>query len=193
MALLFRRSTSIQVSTRARGTSTGAVAYARTHLPQAQSEVYYRIWFNILSQGSNEIYLLRVLPTARANAPALVSLYVDRRGLLGYRSAASGTTITSMHRVTTEIMARSADPRTCRWFETAWLKCGLMASAVKELSITQDIGTEAVGQVELGESRADRTFDVAFDDVIVSTSFTPAYARIRSPAGFYVFMPMLGR
>ena len=42
---------------------------------------------------------------------------------------------------------------------------------VAELSRTEDLGTAPIGRLQLGENAAERTFDIAFDDVVADTLF----------------------
>jgi hypothetical protein len=39
------------------------------------------------------------------------------------------------------------------------------------ISISQSLGSTAIGRVQLGDSTSGRTYDAAFDDVTVATSF----------------------
>ena len=40
---------------------------------------------------------------------------------------------------------------------------------VNEISVTNDLGSAAIGKVGLGETAAGRTYDIAFDDVLADT------------------------
>lgn len=164
----------------ARATSAGSVAYARETLPTGQTELYYRTRFNVVSQGPNTVYLLR-LRTAE-NGQRL-GLYLTSGGRLYIYTSNGviGVTTTSMqvvsrgewHEVQVRVQIDGTEGQTEVWFD---------GSQVAALSGTRDLGTAPIGRVELGESTSGRTFDVVFDDVAVDTAFIQPPALRQSAA-----------
>jgi hypothetical protein len=50
---------------------------------------------------------------------------------------------------------------------------------VPELSRTEDLGAAPIGRLQLGENSANRTFDIAFDDVVADTLFIESESATR--------------
>jgi hypothetical protein len=47
----------------------------------------------------------------------------------------------------------------------------LDGTKITALSKTQNLGTGAIGRIQLGDNSGSRTYDVALDDIAVDTSF----------------------
>ena len=77
----------------ARATSNGnGPSFAVKKLDEESHDLYYRVRFNLISQGGTPVNLLR-LRTARGDA--IVSLFVDPEARLGYVNDVTGETVQS--------------------------------------------------------------------------------------------------
>ena len=150
------------------GTSTGTPTYGYKQLSQTHNELYYRLWFKILSQGANSIMLQRFRTTSNA---AIMAVSVTSTGKLSFRNDVTGlsttsttTTVTSgvWHQLQTRILVNGTAGETEIWLD------GVRIDA---LSIPQNFGTNPVGVIQLGETSTGRTYNIAFDRVAVSTNF----------------------
>jgi hypothetical protein len=152
-----------------RGTSTtGTPAYASKQLAGTYSELYYRLWFNVISQGeANQVVLQRF---RTASNVAIMGVFVGQTGKLSLRNdvanlnVASTTTVTKgvWHQLQVRIVIDGALGQSEVWLD------GVRIDA---LSVTQDFGTNPVGYIQLGESSSLRMFDIALDRVAVDTEF----------------------
>jgi fibronectin type 3 domain-containing protein len=151
----------------ARGTSTGTATYAYKQLSVAQSDLYYRIKFKIVSQGASSVYLQRFRTTS---GTALLGVYVSSTGKLGYRNDVTGVSTTSTanvstgswHELQTRVVVNGSASQTEVWLD---------GNRIGALSKTESLGTAAVGRVQFGENSTGRVYDIAFDDNVVDTSF----------------------
>jgi fibronectin type 3 domain-containing protein len=146
----------------ARGTVSGGAASVYRQLAQPQTELVYRVRFDLLSQGANSVVLARLRTAAGGS---LVKVYVDGGGRLAYRNDVSGSSVTSSlvvapgvwHTLQLHALVSSAGQ----------VDVSLDGSGVAGLSRSESLGTTPAGRVELGDNTGGRTFDVAFDDVVV--------------------------
>jgi hypothetical protein len=151
----------------ARATSSGTATWAYEQLSTSQSELYYRTRFKIISQGANNVYLLKF---RTATGTSLLGAYVSSTGKLGYRNDIAGTSTTSTTSVTPatwhdlqmRVLINGTSSQTEVWLD------GIRIDA---LSKTESLGTAALGRVQLGDNSTGRTYDVAFDGVEVDTGF----------------------
>ena len=71
-----------------RGTSSGVATYASKLLVQPQKELYYRIWFKIISQNAtSQVYLQRFRTSTNG---AIMGVFVNTNNKLSYRNDVSG-------------------------------------------------------------------------------------------------------
>jgi hypothetical protein len=169
----------------AQGTSAaGGATYARKLLPGAQSDLYYRIRFKLISQGANTVNLMKFRTVA--DAPIL-SVSINNLGQLSYRNDVAGTSVNSLLTVnsgawqTLEAHVTMADTlsQVEFWYNDV---------RVTALSQTEALGTNAIGVLQLGENTPGLTFDIAFDDVVASlNSVMPGITP--SPTGTPVNTP----
>jgi hypothetical protein len=152
----------------ARATSNRAPAYASKTLDAAQVDLYYRIKFKLLSPLLSSLYLGKIRTETNAS---ILGLYISGSGKLSYRNDAGEVTRTSSqvvspgqwHEVQLHVRVNHAEPSAGQvevWYD------GL---PVAELNRTEDLGTAPIGRLQLGENSADRTFDIAFDDILADT------------------------
>jgi hypothetical protein len=151
----------------ARATASGtARAFASKTLPSTYTELYGRIRFRVTSLGST-VNLLRFQTATGTN---LLTPFVSSSGNLMLRNDVQGATLSSTTKVTLnvwhELQVRvriaGTSGQTEVWYD------GVRQSS---LSQTPNLGTTAVGRLILGDNVQGRTFDVAFDEVAVSTGF----------------------
>ena len=98
----------------ARATSTGAAAYASETLDAPQADLYYRMWFKLLSPPTaSSTYLGRLRTGANVS---ILGLYVTGSGKLAYRNDIAATTFTrtSALSVTTGDWHEAPGPRAHR-------------------------------------------------------------------------------
>ena len=164
----------------ARATSTGSAKWAYKQLASAQNEVYYRLRFKLINLVSN-VYLMRF---RTSNGTSLLGVYVANTGKLAYRNDASGSTVTSTTTVSTGVwhdlqvraLINGGSGQTEVWLD------GIRINA---LSKPETLGLTSIGRIQVGENSTGRTFDVAFDNVTVNTSFidmTPPTVALDEPA-----------
>ncbi|HET7830257.1 MAG TPA: Ig-like domain-containing protein [Candidatus Limnocylindrales bacterium] len=147
----------------ARAVGTGTASWAYASIAPTRAELSYRTWFRIESQGPNNLTLVRF---RTATGGALLGVFVSSTGKLGYTNDTLGTSTTSTQSV-------SGDA----WHElqvhalvngaSGQVDVSLDGSPVSALSKVENLGSTSIGRVQLGESLAGRTFDVAFDEVLV--------------------------
>ncbi len=151
----------------ARATSTGTAAYAYEQLSQTQNELYYRLWFKILSQGTNSVYLQRFRTGSNG---AIMGVFISSTGKLAYRNDVTAVTTTSTttvasgmwHELQVHVLINGTAGGTEVWLD---------GTRIDALSKTENLGTTPVGRIQLGDSSSGRTFDVALDQVALSTQF----------------------
>ncbi|HLO34187.1 MAG TPA: DNRLRE domain-containing protein [Anaerolineales bacterium] len=151
----------------ARGTSSGTATYAYEQLSPTQGKLYYRLWFKLLSQGANSVYLQRFRTTANG---AILGVFISSTGKLGYRNDVTGASTTSTTVITSgvwhELQVHLLINGTAGGTEV-WLD----GTRISALSKMENLGTTAIGRIQLGDSSSGHTYDVAFDRVALSTQF----------------------
>jgi chitodextrinase len=155
-----------------RGTSSGSATWAYKQLTSTYAELYYRIRFKVLSQGSSSNSTVYVLKVRTGSGTSILGLFRSPTGRLGYRndiagaSTTSSTTVTTgvWHEVQVRVRINGASSQSETWFD------GVRIAA---LSKTENFGTSPIGRIQIGENATGRTYDVAIDDVVANTSFIP--------------------
>ncbi len=162
----------------ARGTSAaGGATYARKLLATSQTDLYYRILFKVISQGANTVNLMKFRTAANT---AILSVSINNLGNLSYRNDLAGTSVNSTVNVipgnwqTLQIHVRIADTASQVevWYNNA---------PVSTLSRTDALGTTPIGVLQLGENTPLLTYDIAFDDVVVSLSSIDGVTSTNTP------------
>lgn len=162
----------------ARGTSTGSLpAYARKRLSGSYPELYYRLRFNIIDQGENPLTLLAF---GTASGASILTVTVDRTGLLAFDNVAAGKIIESTtvvtrgtwHEIQVHARIGGSPGRVEVWLDD---------TTVGALSSTGWLGRNPIGQIQLGDNTSGHVYDVAFDDIAVDTVAIPS-TRAADPA-----------
>jgi chitodextrinase len=146
----------------ARATTSGPAAWADANLSTAQTNLYYRVRFQIISQGSNA-YLLKV---RTGTGQSLLGVYVTSTGRLAYRNDVTGVSTVSpvsvsagtWHTLQLHAGINGSAGATETWFDDV---------LVTSLSTAQNLGTAPIGRIQLGDNSAGRSYDIAFDTVRV--------------------------
>jgi hypothetical protein len=149
------------------GTATPLGTYAFKTLASSQTNLYYRVRFKVTNQGPVTVNLLKL--RSATNAP-LWSVSINNLGQLSYRNDVRATSVNGgpqvakgvWHSLEVHLQIAGSDSRTEVW---------LNGTLVSALSRTEDFGTNPVGRVQLGENTGSLSYDIAFDDVAVATSF----------------------
>jgi chitodextrinase len=148
----------------ARATSTGAAASATASLSPAMPKADVRVRFQLVSQGVNTVNLFRLRSAANA---AVLTASLSSTGKLQYRNELAGTTATSTlgiapggwHELQLHVDVGGGAVET-------WLDGNL----VPALSQPEALGSASLAKLELGDASTGRSFDVAFDDVLVDSA-----------------------
>jgi chitodextrinase len=152
----------------AESVSTGSgPAYAYKSLGAGHTDLYLKAEVRIATRGANSVYLLKA---RKSTSASIVGVYVNSSGKLALRNDAGSATLTSSIVVSTGTwhsielhLAVGSSGSTQVWYD------GTLVSA---LSQTQNTGTTAAAQLQIGDSTSSgRSFDVLFDDVVAGTSF----------------------
>jgi hypothetical protein len=151
----------------ARQTSTSAATWAYKQLSVDQSQLYYRTRFKILSQGANNVYLLKF---RTATGTSILGVYASSTGKLAYRNDVGSTTVTSTTTVTSGIW-HDLQVRAFINGTNSQVEVWLDGVHIDALSKTESLGSTLMGRVQLGDNSGARTYDVALDDVAISTNF----------------------
>ncbi len=166
----------------ARAASTGATAASSTAtFAQAVPSLETRFQFYIENQGQNSVTLVRYRTAAAAS---LISAFVSSTGKLGIRNdaASPATTTTSTVAVAPgtwhllELHATVGDP-------SSRVDVFLDGSEIPVLSGPATLGTAPIGRLELGDSATNRTYSVAFDDVVADSTFSGDTSPPTAPTG----------
>jgi fibronectin type 3 domain-containing protein len=150
----------------ARGTSTGAATWAYKTLPSTQTSLYYRIRFKVVSLGST----VNLMKFRTGSGTSLLGYYLTSSGKLSYRndvagvSTSSTTTVStgSWHTLQAHAFLNGNASQTETWLDDV---------KISALSKTESLGTTPIGRVQLGENSTGRAYDIAYDTVLVDTSF----------------------
>jgi fibronectin type 3 domain-containing protein len=149
----------------ARAVSTGNGAFANKSLPAPRSNGYYRVRFKIVSQGANPANLIKL----RTGFSSMVGVYVEANGKLSLRNDVASITAQSTTAVSAgswhQLLVHAAAGGNAASQTEVWLD-GVRVDA---LTRNDTLGTTAVARVEIGDRTTTRTFDLAFDDLVVTT------------------------
>jgi len=153
----------------ARATNNGAAvgAWAAVELPDARYELYSRIRFKVVSQGPTALTVLRI---RQVDGSSMVTLSRSSAGKLTLVNNVMSTSKTSTsvvslglwHEVQVRVRINGTAGETEVWLDGA---------RIPDLSLTQALGSNPIGRVNVGEHVSGRTYDVAFDDVTLGAAY----------------------
>jgi hypothetical protein len=151
----------------ARATSIGPATYARATLGSGYSNLYGRAYFLLKSQPFGTVSIIGFRSTAGAS---IARLYIDTQGRLGLRNdmaltSTAGPLLASAlwHSVELHLIVNGTSSTI-----EVWLDGNLVPALTSQAAAS--LGTALIGQVQIGENQVGRSYDVAFDDVVVQTA-----------------------
>jgi hypothetical protein len=151
----------------ARETSTGTATYAYATVPSA-TEYWAQGWVNIASYSTSAT--LFGFRTNTTSGGSIVNVYVTSSGRLSLRNnigsvTTNSTTTVSIgawHKIVLHAIVNGT---------SSSLDASLDSVAVPDLTLTgQNLGTTPIGRLQVGETATGRTYDIAIDDVAVTTA-----------------------
>jgi hypothetical protein len=145
-------------------TTTGAT-YAKKTLPSTYMDGYSRVFFNLQSTSS-QVNLLRHRTAADVS---IAYLFVNSSGALGIHNDTTGTSLTSSTVVAPGSGWHELELHTLINGASSVVEVWLDGVKVAALSSTTNLGTAAVGRVQIGDSQTGRTYNVVYDDVAFGT------------------------
>jgi hypothetical protein len=149
----------------AQAVSTGAATYARDAFASGYASLYVRSYFQVRSLPSSTVNLVGF----RTSTGSIARLYVDSQGRLALRNDVAATSVTgplvslgSWHSVEFHVAVNGASSIIEVWLD---------GSPVSVLTTqTASLGSSLIAQLQLGENQTGRSYDIAFDDVVVQTA-----------------------
>jgi len=143
----------------------GAAAYARENLPGAYSNVYARTYFFVQTLPVSTVNLIG---DRTATGSSISRIYIDSQGRLGLRNDVTGNStvgpavsVGSWHSVELHLVVNGTSSTIEVWLD------GVAVGALT--TQMANLGSDGVGQIQLGENQTGRSYDIAFDDVVVET------------------------
>ena len=164
----------------ARATSTGSAKWAYKQLASNQNDVYYRLRFKLINLVSN-VYLMRF---RTITGTSLLGVYVTNTGKLAYRNDFAGSAVTSTTTVTTGVW-HDLQVRASINGGSGQTEVWLDGVRINALSKPESLGAAQIRRIQVGDNSTGRTFDVAFDNITVNSSFiemTPPTVTLNQPA-----------
>jgi hypothetical protein len=152
----------------AEGQANSSAAFAYKQLSKTYTSLYYSTRFNIISQGSqSSAYLLRLRTATKG---AIAALLVNSKGKLELRNDVTKAITTS---------STVVSQRTWHTLElfgsingtSGQISVWLDGSPIGALTGTQNLGTNPIGFLQLGDTSTTAISTVAYDDVRADTSF----------------------
>jgi hypothetical protein len=150
----------------AEATAAGGATYARETLGGSYSTLYVRTYFQVRSLPSSTV---TVVGYRTAGNISIARLYIDSQGRLALRNDVGGTSTTgpavslgTWHSVELHVIVNGASSTI-----EVWLDGNPVAALTTQ---TASLGSSLIGMLQIGENQTGRTFDIAFDDLVVQTA-----------------------
>ncbi len=150
----------------AEGNTTVGATYAKKTLPSTYSDGYGRVSFNLLS-ASSQVNLLRMRTAADGS---LGYVFVTASGQVGLRNDVGATTTMSSavaapgsgwHTIELHLVVNGTSSSVEVWLD------GTKLADVSPSNV--NLGTTAIGRLQIGEVQSGRTYDVVLDDAAFGT------------------------
>jgi chitodextrinase len=146
--------------------STGATTYAYKTLPGSYTELWATAWVYVVSRSTSA----NLVGFRGSNGGSIINLYLSQTGKLALRNNVSGATTTSTtgmpsgswHQVVLHALVNGS---------SGSVDVSLDGVTVSGLSLTgQNLGTNPITALQLGDNTGARTYDIDFDDISVMQS-----------------------
>ena len=139
-----------------------SIAWAMARLPSAENDLYVRAFLHIDTRDS--VQMLRLRTDSGTNVLAMLVLANEKVRLKGIKTGAMVTTADSLS--------------LGQWHDLVLHTTISGLTSVAELSIdgttvatlTTDLGTSALGRLEIGNAASGKDYDAFFDDIVVDTT-----------------------
>ncbi len=142
----------------AQGNTTVGATYAKKTLPSTYADGYARVYFNLIS-AVHQVNLLRFRTAADGS---IGYLFVNTAGNLALRNDVGAVTLTSAtsvssgwHALELRMAINGASGLTEVWLDGV---------RINDLSVTTNLGSTAIGRLQIGEVQNGRTYNVILDD-----------------------------
>jgi plastocyanin len=150
----------------ARGTTTGALTFAQKTLPATTSELFYDVRFKPISLGT----MANLVGFQTATGVKLLTVFVGSTRKLGYRNDKTAVTVNSStlvslgawHELQARVFVNGGASEVEIWLDGV---------RVGDLARTESLGIAPIGRVQLSNDTTGKTFDVAFDQAAVASSY----------------------
>jgi Purple acid Phosphatase, N-terminal domain/Calcineurin-like phosphoesterase len=145
-------------------TSTGSATYARKTLPGSYNELWAQAWVYVVSHSTSGAFF----GFRASSGSSIAYVYVNSSGKLSLRNDVGNVTTYSTtamptggwHLVSLHAKVNGA---------SSSLDVSLDGTQVPDLTLTgQNLGTNPIAMLQLGDNVTGRTYDIALDDVAVS-------------------------
>ena len=146
--------------------STGLTTYAYKTLPGSYTQLWATAWVYVVSRSTSA----NLIGFRGSNGGSIINLYLSQTGKLALRNNVGGVTTTSAtgmpsgswHQVVLHAVINGT---------SGSVDVSLDGTALTDLSLTgQNLGTNPITQLQLGDNTAGRTYDIDFDDISVTQS-----------------------
>ena len=140
----------------------GSIAWAMARLPSAENDLYVRAFLHIDTRDS--VQMLRLRTDSGTNVLAMLVLANEKVRLKGIKTGEMVTTVDSLS--------------LGGWHDLVLHTTISGLTSVAELSVdgttvatlTTDLGTTALGRLEIGNAASGKDYDAFFDDIVVDTT-----------------------
>lgn len=141
--------------------STGATTYALKTLPGSYTELWASTWVYVVSRSTSAT----LIGFRASTGGSIINLYLSQTGKLALRNNAGNVTTTS----STSMPTGSWHQVVLHVNTNGTVDVTLDGTAVAGLSLTgQNFGANPISGLQLGDNSGSRTYDIDFDDVLVS-------------------------
>jgi chitodextrinase len=146
--------------------STGVTTYAYKTLPGSYTQLWATAWVYVVSRSTSA----NLIGFRGSNGGSIINLYLSQTGKLALRNNVGGVTTTSAtsmpsgswHQVVLHAVINGT---------SGSVDVSLDGTALTDLSLTgQNLGTNPITSLQLGDNTAGRTYDIDFDDISVTQS-----------------------
>jgi chitodextrinase len=141
--------------------STGATTYALKTLPGNYTELWASTWVYVASRSTSAT----LIGFRGSNGGSIINLYISQTGKLALRNNAGNVTTTS----STSMPTGSWHQVVLHVNTNGTVDVFMDGTVVAGLSLTgQNVGTNPISGLQLGDNSGSRTYDIEFDDVVVT-------------------------